>query len=116
MPYKNIEDRRLKQKLQKQKKREVMRSVSPALYINCNFLVWKSLNKLCIEEIQFIENENIKYHELKNPKLIIRQSPQFNITVIPLQDKDKYKIENYNACCLGKIYLKFEKNLNVVNI
>jgi hypothetical protein len=102
MPYKNIEDRRLKQKIQKQKKREVLRSVSPILYSNCNFLVWKSLNKLCVEEIQFIENENIKYHELKNPKPIIRQSPQFNITVIPLQDKDRYKIEDYMKLISGK--------------
>ena len=116
MPYKNLEERRLKQKLQKQKKREALRSVSPFLYNNCNFLVWKSLNKICMDEIQFIENENIKYYELKNAKPIIRQSPQFNITVIPLQDKDKYKIENYKACCLGKIYLKFEKNLNIDNI
>jgi hypothetical protein len=108
MPYKNLEERRLKQKLQKQKKREGLRSVSPIFYSNCPFLVWKSLNKLCVEEIQFIENENIKYNELKNPKPIIRQSPHFNITVIPLQDKDKYKIENYKACCLGRIYLKFE--------
>jgi len=81
-----------------------------------NFNKWMSRQLNVVDEIKFIENENIKYHELKNPKLIIRQSRQFNITVIPLQDKDKYKIEIYKACCLGKIYLKFEKNLNVDNI
>lgn len=102
MPYANLEERRLKQKIQKQKKRECLRSVSPSLYINPQFLVWKSLHKLCVDELNFIENENVKYHALKNPKPITRVSPQFNITFIHIPSDQQYKIENYKKLISGK--------------
>lgn len=65
MPYKNSDERRLKQKLQKQRMREVLRSVSPQLFSNYNFLVWKPIFKLCVEEIQHIERAYVIYKQMK---------------------------------------------------
>ncbi len=102
MPYANLEERRLKQKIQKQKKRECLRSVSPNLYINPQFLVWKFVNKLCVDELNFIEIENVKYHESKNSKPIPRASPHFDITFIHIPKNQQYKIENYKKLISGK--------------
>jgi hypothetical protein len=102
MPYANLEERRQKQKLQKQKKRDCLRSVSPTLYINPHFLEWKPFNKLCVDELNFIEIENIKYHELKNPNPYNRASPHFDITFIHIPSDQQYKIENYKKLISGK--------------
>ena len=73
---------------------------------------WMSRQIDVVDEIKFIENANIEY---KKNKLVNDTKPniQFTITPIPF---DESKIENYKACCLGKIYLKIENNLNIDNI
>jgi hypothetical protein len=45
--------------------REVLRSVSPPLYNDCYFLAWRTIFKICVDEIQHRERAYVIYKQLK---------------------------------------------------